>query len=97
MLMLTNCRVTGEDIELEGAVVVASGESPTATVQISAPDPNKRKFTRVDRLLEASIASNGYRHIIEGHSEYLEQTVGVDKRDSKVTYTVIAKGCKTCR
>ena len=101
MLTLTRCTITTDDDTLgelmPDAVVIISGDSPNSTVQISVPDNNRRKFVRVERVLEAVIKGSGKEWVIQGRSENLEQVVGVSSEESQVTYRInAAGGCRGC-
>lgn len=98
-MTLTNCTITDDDsdLDLTGAVVVVSGDSPHATIRISERDAKIRKFRTVDRILDASITAAGKSGwIIEGTSEHLRDTVGTT--DAGIKLSVKAKGgCQGCR
>lgn len=98
-MTLTNCTITDPDgyADLEGAVVVVSGESPNATIRIAEKDMRARKFRTFDRLLNASIKEAGKSGwLIEGDSEHLSGEIGT--ADSRLSLTVKAKGgCQGCR
>ncbi|WP_373070173.1 hypothetical protein [Gemmatimonas sp.] len=101
MLTLTRCTITTDDDTLgelmPDAVVIISGDSPNSTVQISVPDNTRRKFVRVERVLEAVIKGSGKEWVIQGRSENLEQAVGVSSDESQVTYRInAAGGCQGC-
>ena len=102
MLTLTRCTITSDDDTLDGqmtpdAVVVVSGDSPNSTVQISVRDDERRKFVRVERVLNAVVQGKGRDWVIQGRSEHLEQIVGLNKADSAVTYRVRTEGgCRGC-
>lgn len=98
MMTLSNCTVTDSDglVELEHAVVIASGESPNATIRISVPDRAARKYRLHDRILHASIQEAGKSWTIEGESEQLRNEVGTV--DTLMKLKVVAKGgCAGCR
>lgn len=98
-MTLTNCTITDPDgyADLEGAVVVVSGDSPHATIRIAERDPQVKKFRTFDRILDASINAAGKQGwTIEGTSEHLRSEIGT--ADSRVSLTVKAKGgCQGCR
>ena len=100
MLTLTDCTITGDDLllhDLEGAVVVVNGSSPSAIAQISVPDPETKKFRRVERVLDAVVRGKGREWVIQGRSEHLEATVGVPRGESEITYRIESKGrCRGC-
>lgn len=99
MMILKNCTITDPDEligPLEGAVISVSGESPNATVRISARDVEHRKYRHVDRVLGASIRGSERNWSIEGHSEQLATLVGTS--DDSVSLKIEVKGgCEGCR
>ena len=102
MLTLTRCTITADDDTLgemmPDAVVVINGDSPNSTAQISVPDNKRRKFVRVERVLEAVVKGSGKEWVIQGRSEHLEQVVGVSRDESQVTYRISAAGgCRGCK
>jgi hypothetical protein len=97
MLTLTKCHITSPDMEdIDDAVVTVSGESPNATIKISAPDHQVRKFRTVDRLLHASIKGKGKNWTIEGESEHLSQVVRTSDALIKLNVKSLG-GCQGCR
>ena len=101
MLTLTRCTITTDDDmfgeTMPDAVVVISGDSPNSTAQISVPDNKRRKFVRVERVLDAVVKGSGKDWVIQGRSEHLEQVVGVSQEESQVTYRInAAGGCQGC-
>jgi hypothetical protein len=83
------------DIE-EGALVVVNGESPNATVRISAPDYDAKKFRLVDRLTKAEAKRKGDTWTFTGVSDHLRDTVHAP--DSRLSVQVTpAPGCEDCR
>lgn len=96
MMTLTDCTVTGDDTDIEGAVVVVSGDSPNATVRISRPDFAVRKFRLHDRVLNASVKKIRDKWVVEGRSEHLATVVGTS--DTTVTFSIETKGeCQGCK
>jgi hypothetical protein len=97
MLTLSKCHITGPDMDdIEDAVIVVSGESPNATIRISVPDHEVRKFRTVDRLLNASIKGKGKNWTIEGESEQLATVVRTTDTLVKMNVKSLG-GCQGCR
>jgi hypothetical protein len=99
MLRLPFCAVEFEDdilaaVDTDG-LVVASGESPNATVRIAVADRNARKYRTVDRLTGASFSRKGQVWTFSGRSEHLANLVGADDATMSVTVTP-APGCADC-
>lgn len=91
--------VTQDDIHpvIENtALVTVHGESPHAVVRISEPDYVSRKFTVVDRILNASFTRHGDTWTFTGTSEHLTNTVGTTDATIKVMVTP-EPGCEECR
>jgi hypothetical protein len=98
MMTLTKCKVSDSEggVELRGAVVVVSGESPNSTVRISQPDPEMRKFRPFDRILNATVTGAGRNWTIQGVSEHLRSEVQTS--EAEITYRIVSTGgCQGCR
>jgi hypothetical protein len=100
MLRLPRCKVTTQDDifpEIEsGALVVVVGESPNATVKISAPDFDARKFRLVDRLTRAEFKRKGDTWTFTGTSDHLRNDIG--SSDAKLSISATpAPGCEDCK
>lgn len=99
MLTLPRCHILTQDeilpeIEQDGHVVVV-GESPNATVRISVPDYEARKFRVMDRLTRASYTRQGDTWTFTGLSDYLGEEVST--RDRKLSVQVTPEpGCEDC-
>ena len=97
MITLSKCTITASDMEtINDAVVVVSGESPNATIRISVPDYEVRKFRTIDRILHGSVNGQGKRWTIEGESEQLATVVGTTDTIVKLNVESLG-GCQGCR
>lgn len=100
MLKFTDCTITSTDglLEyLEGALIVATGQSPNSTVAVSVYEPHRRRFARRDQLTHASIKGRGSHWEITGRSRMLIDEVGLRGDEAVVTLKVTAKGgCDNC-
>lgn len=100
MLQLPRANVITQDdifppIENDALVVVV-GESPNATVKISAPDYQARKFRPIDRLTRASFTRKGDTWTFTGRSDHLADTIGTADAVIKMMVTP-EPGCEDCR
>jgi hypothetical protein len=99
MLRLPQSKVTTQDDihqEIAGALVVVVGESPNATVKISAPDYVARKFRTVDRLTHAEMKRKGDTWTFTGTSDHLRDEIGA--ADARLSVSVTpAPGCEDCK
>lgn len=100
MLQLPRANVITQDGILppieNDALVVVMGESPNATVKISVPDYQARKFRAVDRLTKASFTRKGDTWTFTGSSDHLRDTIGTADSIIKVMVTP-EPGCEDCR
>ena len=101
MLKLPKCHIlTQDDLfpEVDGALVVVTGESPNATVKISLPDHEARKFRTMDRLTRASYSSKGDTWTFSGVSDHLVNVIGATRSEAVMSVMVTPEpGCEDCR
>jgi len=100
MLTLPNCHVETQDgvfpdIDGDGRIAVF-GEFPTATVRLSIPDYEKKKFVIVDTLDNATMQRKGDTWTFTGTSAHLTDAIGA--ADPTLSFSATpAPGCEACR
>lgn len=100
MLTLPHCNIVFQDDILgpidDGALVVVTGESPNATVRVSIPKRESRKYVTVDRLTGCSFTRKGDTWTFTGNSAYLAEHIGTP--DVKMSIMVTPEpGCEDCK
>jgi hypothetical protein len=97
MEILRGCNIIFEDEihdEIDGGLVIITGDKGNAIATISEFRKRKRKYERVDQLTKATFVNIGTTWRITGTSGYLSKTV----RDpnSTMTIEVTPTPCKDC-